>query len=78
MQRIEKIDDANTDPRFPFDLERSTGLKFNNMMAAPLQSGRGQLGVVIVVNKRGLLDTLLFLIHLIPVVGPCTFLSLVI
>src|SRR5438034_5065410 len=47
------LDDASTDPRFYPDVDRITGLVTRALVAVPLTSREGTIGVVEVVNRRG-------------------------
>lgn len=48
-----KVDNAQEDPRFYHGADKTSGLVTRNLMAAPLLSRQGPIGVVEVVNKRG-------------------------
>jgi Nif-specific regulatory protein len=47
-----RLDDAASDSRFYHDVDRVTGLATRSMLAVPLGSRRGPLGVIEVVNRR--------------------------
>ncbi len=47
------VKDAQNDPRFYPGVDRETGITTHSMIAVPLASGRGTVGVVEVVNRRG-------------------------
>lgn len=51
--RALKVDDAQADPRFYRDIDRETGLTTRNLLAAPLNSHQGPVGVIEVVNAIG-------------------------
>jgi Nif-specific regulatory protein len=48
-----RVDDANADPRFYPEVDRQTGVHTGGLLAAPLRSHHGILGVIEVVNRRG-------------------------
>ena len=48
-----RVDDAHSDPRFYVDVDRQTGVATRGLLAAPLRSHHGVLGVIEVVNRRG-------------------------
>jgi Nif-specific regulatory protein len=48
-----RVDDPAADPRFFHDVDRQTGVSTRNLLAAPLASRTGILGVIEVVNRRG-------------------------
>jgi Nif-specific regulatory protein len=52
--RSVKVDQAQTDPRFYHGVDKTTGLVTRNLIATPLISRQGPLGVIEVVNRRGL------------------------
>ncbi len=47
------VKDAQSDPRFYPGVDRETGITTRSIIAVPLTSGRGTIGVVEVVNRRG-------------------------
>ncbi len=47
-----RIDDPATDPRFYREADRQTGVTTRNLIAAPLATHRGTIGVIEVVNHR--------------------------
>jgi Nif-specific regulatory protein len=47
-----RVDDAATDPRFYPGIDGHTGLHTHTLLAVPLTSRRGPLGVIEVVNRR--------------------------
>ena len=47
-----RVDDARADPRFYADIDRATELTTRNVLAAPLRTRRGTIGVIEVVNRR--------------------------
>lgn len=51
--RAVRIDDASRDPRFYEGVDRGSGSKTQALMAAPLRSEKGTVGVLQVVNRRG-------------------------
>jgi transcriptional regulator with GAF, ATPase, and Fis domain len=48
-----KIDDVQNDPRHYHGTDRTTGLATRNLIATPLNSFQGPIGVIEVVNRRG-------------------------
>jgi transcriptional regulator with GAF, ATPase, and Fis domain len=48
-----KIDDAQRDPRHYVGTDKSTGLATRNLIATPLNSPQGPIGVIEVVNRKG-------------------------
>jgi Nif-specific regulatory protein len=48
-----KVDNPQQDPRFYHGADKTSGLVTRNLMAAPLPSRQGAIGVVEVVNRRG-------------------------
>jgi Nif-specific regulatory protein len=48
-----RVDDAHDDPRFATDVDRQTGVRTGSLLAAPLRSHNGVVGVIEVVNHRG-------------------------
>ena len=48
-----KIDDVQNDPRHYLGTDKTTGLATRNLIAAPLNSLQGPIGVIEVVNRRG-------------------------
>lgn len=48
-----RIDDAQSDPRFYHGADKVSGLTTRNLVAVPLLSQQGALGVVEVVNRKG-------------------------
>jgi Nif-specific regulatory protein len=48
-----KIDDVQHDPRHYSGTDRTTGLATRNLIATPLNSFQGPIGVIEVVNRRG-------------------------
>ena len=51
--RALRVDDAQTDPRFYPDIDRSTKLTTRALLSAPLTSHQGTIGAVQIVNRRG-------------------------
>jgi Nif-specific regulatory protein len=47
-----RVDDAHADPRFYAEVDRHTGIRTRSLLAAPLRSHGGILGVIEVVNRR--------------------------
>jgi transcriptional regulator with GAF, ATPase, and Fis domain len=47
------VNDAQNDPRFYSGVDRETGIITHSIIAVPLASERGNIGVVEVVNRRG-------------------------
>ena len=50
------IDDAQNDPRFYKGVDRDTGTTTRNMLAAPLRTSEGAIGVIEVINTAGVGD----------------------
>jgi Nif-specific regulatory protein len=50
--RALRVDDVAHDPRFYTGIDRSTGITTRNLLAAPLNSRQGPIGVIQVVNRR--------------------------
>jgi Nif-specific regulatory protein len=48
-----RVDDAHADPRFFSEVDRHTRVRTGSLMAAPLRSRHGTIGVIEVVNRRG-------------------------
>jgi Nif-specific regulatory protein len=48
-----RIDDVSTDSRFYADVDRHTGLTTRSVLAAPLTTRHGTIGMIEVVNRRG-------------------------
>lgn len=48
-----KVDDAQHEPRFYHGADKSSGLVTRNLIAAPLPTRQGAIGVIEVVNRRG-------------------------
>jgi len=48
-----RVDDAHTDPRSFAGADRQTGIRTGSLLAAPLRSRHGTIGVIEVVNRRG-------------------------
>jgi len=48
-----RVDDAHADPRFYSEVDRQTGVRTGSLLAAPLRSRHGVIGVIEVVNRRG-------------------------
>jgi transcriptional regulator with GAF, ATPase, and Fis domain len=48
-----RVDDAQNDPRFYHGIDQLSGLTTRNMLAAPLTSHQGMIGVIEIVNRRG-------------------------
>ena len=48
-----RVDDAHSDPRFFAEVEGHTGVRLGSLIAAPLRSRHGTIGVIEVVNRRG-------------------------
>src|SRR5262249_60747198 len=48
-----RVDHARDDPRFFAEVEQHTGVRMGSMIAAPLRSRHGMIGVIEVVNRRG-------------------------
>jgi phosphoserine phosphatase RsbU/P len=51
--RAEKVDDTHSDPRFFSGVDRKTGMATGSVIAAPLITTEGSLGVLEAVNRRG-------------------------
>jgi Nif-specific regulatory protein len=51
--RAIRVDDAHADPRFYSEVDRTTGIPTGSLLAAPLRSRHGTIGVIEVVNRRG-------------------------
>ncbi len=51
--RAEKVDDVRSDPRFFSGVDRKTGMATGSIIAAPLITAEGSLGVLEAVNRRG-------------------------
>jgi Nif-specific regulatory protein len=51
--RAEKVDDVRSDPRFFSGVDRKTGMATGSIIAAPLITTEGNLGVLEAVNRRG-------------------------
>jgi Nif-specific regulatory protein len=51
--RALRVDEAQADPRFYVEVDRQTGIPTRNLLAAPLRSRHGTIGVIEVVNRRG-------------------------
>jgi transcriptional regulator with GAF, ATPase, and Fis domain len=47
----QRIDEPTRDPRFNPEVDRATGLTTRNLIAAPLQTRTGSLGVIEVINR---------------------------
>jgi transcriptional regulator with GAF, ATPase, and Fis domain len=50
--RAERVDDVSKDPRFWPGVDRRTGAVTRNLLAAPLTTARGSIGVLEVINHR--------------------------
>jgi Nif-specific regulatory protein len=48
-----RVDDVSTDARFYSGVDHRTGATTRNMVAAPLTSHQGRIGVIQVINRRG-------------------------
>lgn len=48
-----RVDDVANDPRFYRGIDHRTGATTRNMIAAPLTSHQGRIGVIQVINRRG-------------------------
>jgi len=48
-----RVDDAHTDSRFFTDVDHQTGVRTGSLLAAPLRTRHGTIGVIEVVNRRG-------------------------
>lgn len=46
------VDDAQNDPRFYAGVDHKTGVTTRTLLAAPLRSARGAVGVIEVVNEQ--------------------------
>jgi len=51
--RAEKVDDVRSDPRFFSGVDQKTGMATGSIIAAPLITAEGSLGVLEAVNRRG-------------------------
>ncbi len=51
--RAEKVDDVSADPRFYSGIDHHTGFTTRSILAAPLISEEGPLGVIEAVNRHG-------------------------
>jgi Nif-specific regulatory protein len=49
-----KVDDAQTDPRFFHGADQKTGFTTRNLVATPLMSHGGPLGVIEIINRHGM------------------------
>ncbi len=50
--RAQRVDDAQTDPRFYPNVDRETGLVTRAILTAPLTSRQGTIGAIQIVNRR--------------------------